>query len=89
MPPKSLNIDTTYIKLDWNSDNFLIFWCTLVYMRATDRTEEEEGITQSLQCLPSLSPMAMSPHGEPPRWTWEEKTYHALSLMIKYDTIVG
>ena len=48
-------------------------------MRAKDRTEEEEGITQSLQCLPSLSPMAMSPHGEPPRWTWEEKTYHALT----------
>ena len=23
-------IDTTYIKLDWNSNNFLIFWCTLV-----------------------------------------------------------
>ena len=45
--------------------------------------------TISIQCLPSLSPMAMSPHGEPPRWTWEEKTYHALSLMIKYDTIVG
>ena len=26
------HIDTTYIKLDWNSDNFLIFWCTLMLM---------------------------------------------------------
>ena len=26
------HIDTTYIKLDWNSDNFLIFWCTLMSM---------------------------------------------------------
>ena len=25
----SFHINTTYIKLDWNSDNFLIFWCTL------------------------------------------------------------
>ena len=24
------HIDTTYIKLDWNSDNFLIFWSTLL-----------------------------------------------------------
>ena len=24
------HIDTIYIKLDWNSDNFLTFWCTLV-----------------------------------------------------------
>ena len=23
-------IDTTHIKLDWNSENFLIFWCTLM-----------------------------------------------------------
>ena len=37
MPQKSFffaflvffHIDTTYIKLDWNSENFLIFWCTL------------------------------------------------------------
>ena len=27
----SFHINTTYIKLDWNSDNFLIFWCTLLY----------------------------------------------------------
>ena len=27
----SFHINTTYIKLDWNSDNFLIFWCTLMY----------------------------------------------------------
>ena len=27
------HIDTTYIKLEWNSKNFLIFWCTLL---ATD-----------------------------------------------------
>ena len=26
----SFHINTTYIKLDWNSDNFLIFWCTLL-----------------------------------------------------------
>ena len=26
----SFHINTTYIKLDWNSDNFLIFWCTLI-----------------------------------------------------------
>ena len=24
------HIDTTYIKLEWNFENFLIFWCTLV-----------------------------------------------------------
>ena len=24
------HIDTTYIKLEWNSKNFLIFWCTLI-----------------------------------------------------------
>ena len=28
----SFHINTTYIKLDWNSDNFLIFWCTLMPM---------------------------------------------------------
>ena len=28
----SFHINTTYIKLDWNSDNFLIFWCTLVHI---------------------------------------------------------
>ena len=38
MPQKSFffaflvffHIDTTYIKLEWNFENFLIFWCTLV-----------------------------------------------------------
>ena len=39
MPQKSFffaflvffHIDTTYIKLDWNSENSLIFWCTLLF----------------------------------------------------------
>ena len=26
----SFHINTTYIKLDWNSDNFFTFWCTLI-----------------------------------------------------------
>ena len=26
------HINTTYIKLDWNSDNFFTFWCTLMRM---------------------------------------------------------
>ena len=26
----SFHINTTYIKLDWNSDNFFTFWCTLL-----------------------------------------------------------
>ena len=29
------HINTTYIKLDWNSDNFLIFWCTLLSIHRT------------------------------------------------------
>ena len=39
MPQKSFlvffHIDTKYIKLDWNSEKFLIFWSTLL---ATDQT---------------------------------------------------
>ena len=26
------HMDTTYIKLEWNSENFLIFWCTLLLL---------------------------------------------------------
>ena len=27
-----IHIDTTYIKWEWNSENFLIFWCALMDM---------------------------------------------------------
>ena len=44
----SFHINTTYIKLDWNSDNFLIFWCTLLVTGV--------GFTKTLltQSLPNL-----------------------------------
>ena len=35
----SFHINTTYIKLDWNSDNFFTFWCTLLLIHCGDWTK--------------------------------------------------